>query len=268
MKTTIVFLLALVACFAVTDSTITRPDETFWNKVHELESSVERHMSLKMEDKSHYFFVIYYREVLGRVMKDYANNAVNVTKWTIASLGVSDTDVRTAIAAETPNACFTSLLNSLDTILEQSGYAISTCVELPNANSSKVAQEFIDFSDAEIAKTSDFPWIQFDAFIGRNFFTQPDEIIARLKELLEVQIAEAAIVQANAYSLLQKLIKIWYGNQMSDDVCFIDLEAAIKSSYEAVQGRFTMCRTFGSRGARSILPPLDIASFFSKFVKP
>lgn len=261
MKFLISFVIILVSFFAASDSVITRPDGVL-QKLDEIRTLVSEYTVFVSNQTSLGHFLPLFRRVNSAIIFDVFNSTFHVIKETVANLGSSDTDIRATLEAETQNSCILSLLTSLDQVIELSGYAISNCVDITNPNVFVITDNYTKDVAESCLIADNLPHILFKPFIGRNVFTQPEEIIARLQELYDIEVADDAETLDRLLAKSNDFAFGWYDEYFAVKACLEDIEASIKSSYDAVQLRLPQCKAYGTRAPRSFIDAINIAQFF------
>lgn len=196
----------------------------------------------------------------GEALKAHYNRTVSAAEESIQATATAGALVRAAIAAETSNACFLNLINGLNDGIEYGGFSISVCVGDNDPSLITVSAE-TDAAVAELQKVvNGLPQIIINALIGRNAFTEPDAIVARIEELLAEEKAKieelaAAIIEKNGSAT-----SAWDKQYDSLKTCLAETQTSIQYVNSAVQSQIPVCVKFGNRGARSGL--INVAEFF------
>jgi hypothetical protein len=199
-----------------------------------------------------------FREVSGRRTAQLYNQSLDIIENSVKQISADDDTIRAKLNAETQGACITNLNNYADSIIELSGYAISACIEGDESLALNMTAEFTAMLDSFEREVNFLGEIALNALIGRNVFTQGDEIIARVQEQLD---AKTAAFNAKRGELIEK------ANQFPgvSSQYFSTLTSCANAAFESVcagtafvESQFKVCARFGSRGTRSVLPNPEI----------
>lgn len=250
MKSAKVFIV-LASLLAASQAAITRPDEVL-AQLDALEETVFGYQAAVQQK------IRVFRSSNGESTGDYYNKTLNIVEANIRTISASDVDIRTTLTAQTQSACIINLVNFLDQIIELSGYAISNCIEVKDNNTSISNVDFTAILDSFEGDVNVLAQIIVNALIGRNIFTQGDEILARVQEQLDAKTAEFDTVLASLTGKSNEITSS-IDKEITDlNTCFDDINESIQSAIFTVQSQLPVCNKFGGRGARSFLPrPAD-----------
>lgn len=190
------------------------------------------------------------RRTASSVGFNYKNGYVNLLKRVITEVSLLDEPSRAVLAAENSTACILNLVSFMDNIRELSGYAISNCVE----DKSGWNVRFANVSGAIDAFELDLNnLIQaiLDGLIGRNSYTEPDDILKRQLELLNERLAafnnKLASFKNSLGVDLNTVLNYTYDNEQK---CFDAITYNVNSAVAMVSSQLAVCRVFSGRGQR------------------
>lgn len=248
------FAVVLASMFVASNAAIQRPDQVLAD-IEAAEQEVETYQSslqARIRD---------IRAGGASISAEFITKANLVIKNNIRAISVSDSEVRTALAAVAPSACITSLESFADDIIELSGYATSNCIEIKDNNSTTKTVDVSTLLDEFEREVNSLGLIPINAFIGRNIFTNGSEIIAKI-------IAELAAKKVQFDATLENLLAQSGGvsNEFQAKLeklktCFVDINASVASAIGVVQAQIPVCVRFSSRGGRALFP-FKAAAFF------
>jgi hypothetical protein len=141
----------------------------------------------------------------------------------------------------------------VDSIIELSGYATSNCIEV-DVSTLNMTSEFTAMLDSFERDVNFLSEIALNAMIGRNVFTQGDEIVARIQELLDAKTEFYTIKLAEFVEKAKEVETSEFQDFTALKACIKDVEESVSAGTAFVGSQLQVCARFGSRGARSVLP--------------
>lgn len=241
MKFWINFVLFWFSCFAATESvTIVRPEGVL-QKLNEVKTLVADYKVYKNDQTSLGHFLPLFRGINSIIIFDVFNSTVDVFKQTVARLGSSDKEIRPILEAENQNACVLSLLTSLEQIIEFTGYAISNCIDITDLKVFVITNEYIKDVEESSIIADNLPYILTNAFIGRNVFTQPEKIKARLQELYDIEISDDAETLERLLAKSNDFAFGWHDEYFAVKSCLDKIENDVKIDYDNVKAKLPQC---------------------------
>lgn len=187
---------------------------------------------------------------------------MNIIEKNIKEIAASDLTTRSSLEAETKSTCIANLLAFLDQVLELSGYAISNCIELENSATTNASIEFIAALESVGKEASVLGEIIIKALTSRNVFTQGDEIIARVEELLgeEKKTLDAELADLAVKS--RGIVEAWETSFKTLQACYTEINVSVNDGLSIIASQLPVCKKFGGRGARSAFTLPDPADLF------
>lgn len=263
MKTVLSLVLAITLSNAQ-GSEITNPPDGVLQKIDEIQDLINTYRIYNQDEPSLGRFIQVFRQMTPIIYMDNFNYTFNTHLQAIARLGSADADFRSKISAENPNSCFDNLLTSLSNAVEYSGYFISDCIDINDPSIFTKTKTFLkDIEESDkIARA--LPIIPFKALIGRNVFTKPDEIIARLQELYDIEFSNDKEVLERLLDEINIFALGWNSESFGIEACLKGIDASVKNAVEAIEARIPSCRSYGGYKPRSSIVPIDITQFFPK----
>jgi len=254
MKFLAVVAVLLACCH--TQAAITRPDQVL-AKLNEIEEKV---FDYQGELKHN---VTQFRAMTSLLINDMYNYTLGVIESSVEEISASDIVIRAELEAETQSACITNLNNFIDQIIELSGYAISNCIIVSDNTTFAETKTYFQFLDEFEQRVNTLAQLIVNALIGRNVFTQSDEIIARVEELFDAKVSEYDDELDELLNKINEWYLQWIGEVTSVEACFGSIGTSIHAGIGAVKAQLPICRIFGGRGARSLSAvPLNAKDFF------
>ena len=246
MKFVLAFSTLAIVLATSINAAITRPDQVLIELT-----------TLETEIISYQFAVLQkiesFRLARSTMDTDYWNRTLTVIKANIRNISSSDTNIRSALAAETQTACNLNLANFLDQIIELSGYAISNCVEARDAVNETVSFEALEALYNFEEDVHAINVIITNALIGRNIFIEGPAIVARVQEQLVAKRAVYGAIFQQIISTSSTITEMYDKEIDNLQTCFSGVETSIQGGISAVRDQLPVCITFGARGARSLL---------------
>lgn len=249
MKCLFIWLIFSATCFEVLESSPTASDEVL-EKLNEIRNIISEYKVYKEGETSLGHYLPLFRYSNSFIMLDVFNSTIDITKKAVAKMMISDASIRASLEAEKQNSCISSLLASLDYIIETSGYLISNCLKITNTDIFTIIDDYLKDVEASNLAADNLPAILTVVFIGRNIFTQPDEIKARIQELFDERTAGDADTLARLLEKSNKFAGAYHNEYFAVRSCLNDIEIYVQSSYASVQSRLPICQTFGERSPR------------------
>lgn len=250
-----IFLIAASLLISA-EAAIKNPAEVI-AKINELKAGVfnyQGEISAILED---------FRQRSGRSSDSagYANRTLVVLEEKILKISAEDSEVRIVLDTQATNACIANLRSFLDQILELSGFATSNCIELEGDTSVGGSENFTSTLAAIAKDANALGEIFIKALIGRNIFTQGDEIIARIEELLKEQKETLTVSIAALQALEGQVGDSWETSFKALDTCMNNVIISVSDAALMVASQLPVCAKFGGRGARSAILPNPKAFF-------
>lgn len=257
------FLLtfAVLSAIAVaSNATIAYPSVVF-EKLNEVAGLVARYKTYTEGEVSLGRFVELFQQMNPLITKDVFNETAELVMQNAANLAALDAEVRDLLLAEKQNSCIRSMLTFLDQILMQSGFIISNCIDITSPDVFKKTFDYYsDLMDA-IKTIEKLPLVLFNPLIGRNVFTQPDEIAARIQELYDIELSDDQETYDRLLAKINIFVFAWHDEYSSIKQCIENVQVAVVEAQTAVKAQLPLCRAV--KAARSLaLRPLDVADFF------
>jgi hypothetical protein len=246
------FVLASVLV-STSSAAITRPEQ-----VHELfggiQSTIFAYQS-SVQDQIRTF-----RRINGERAVEYYNETLEIIDSSIKNISSSDIEIRSTLTEQPQNPCVTNLVNYVDNIIEQSGYAISNCINIGGENTLNSSSEFTALLDAFERDVNFLQQIAVTSLVGRNVFTQGSEIVERIQAQLDSKTAEFTERLTALTEAARKIATSAPNDFETLKVCFREVDASVANGLSTVEAQVPVCARFGGRGARSSLP--DPVTFF------
>lgn len=246
MKCFNILVLVMALLLIPSDAVITKPDAVL-AKIDGLEEEVfEYQASIQAKIRS-------MRVSGGQISNDLFNQSLTIIGNNIKNISVSDNDISSTLAALNESACVKSLINTVDQIIELSGYAISNCIDLQNATSvncttDPAALGILDKVEKDIYYLTA---VIVNAFIGRNVFTEGDTIVKRVQEQLNTTRTEIDKALSQIEKTFGDFKAAWDEEIKEMQTCFDNIDKSIQSAIVTVKAQIPICTLFGGRGARS-----------------
>lgn len=189
-----------------------------------------------------------------------AETSISIIESNIQKISASDLEIRFLLDKQASSSCTMKLKDFLDQIIVLSGYAISNCIEEENDASSSSSFENFASLDAITKNADELGKIILNTLIGRNVFTQGDEIISRAKEILEEQkkVLDTAVNNidiGNIVALNNAALKKF-------KVCYDLAQTGVQQGLLVARNQIFTCETFGRKAGRSISALPDPLIFF------
>lgn len=248
-------------CTVSVNSAISYPAVVF-QKLREIGDLVANYKIFKEEDASLGRFVEIFQQMNPLIAKDVFNETVEVITQNIEKLAALDSSIRNVLLAEKQNSCILSLLTFLDQITTQSGFLVSNCIEITDPAVFHKTSEYYNNLKETIKQIEKLPLVMFNPFVGRNVFTQSDEIAARIQELYDIELSDD---QETLDGLLEKInifALAWHNEYFSIKSCLGEVEGNLKDAHAAIQAQLLQCKAFGGKTGRSFQKTLDFADYF------
>lgn len=248
-------LLALASALVSSNAAITRPDQVL-QQLSEIQDSVfDYQASVQSQLRT-------FRLQNGERSGEYFNKTLEIIDQGIKTISASDVDIRAALANETQTACISNLVNFIDQIVELSGYAISNCIEIKDNSTLPISSELTLLLEKFERKVDNLQEICVEPLVGRNVFTQGDEIIKRIKNLLEQRTTAFTEKLAELAEKAKQLPVLADQDFAALNSCLGEIGGSVQSGIKVVESQLAVCIRFGGRGARSVLP--NPKNFFPK----
>lgn len=183
-------------------------------------------------------------EMNGIVLKDAFNYTLASFVSTVQQLGTSDAPTRALIASKKQNACFKNLLSFLDSFIEMSGYSVASCFQLYNPSVLNSTDLYYQDLAAMGTAVNDIQAMLLSPFIGRNPFTQPDEIIADYKAQQSATLDGRAADLARLMEEINEFTLGWQSESISIVTCLGTIFDDVSANYAMVQVQIPKCTAF------------------------
>lgn len=191
----------------------------------------------------------------------YKNGYVNLVKRVITDVSLLDEPSRNVLAAESQTSCILNLVSFMDNIRELSGYAISNCIEDKSGWNARFAtlSGSIDVLHADL---NNLIQAILDGLIGRNSYTEPEEILRSQLQLFNERLLALKEKLDNLKDSfdadLNDVASYTYDDEQK---CFDAITYNVNSAVSLVQSQLVVCRVFTGRGQR-IAVALNADNFF------
>lgn len=256
IKLAVIFTLALNLSEA---ANITRPDAVL-EKFDEIFTLVSDYRIYKPDEVSLGRFVSAFRELNSLSIPSYFRDTLDAIEENIKRLNGLDTEMRNLLAAEVQNACILTIFSTLDLIAELTGFSVSNCIDISDWNVFTITDDFLNDIIVSNAVVDKLPDVMIKPFIGRNVFTQPEEIIKRMQELYDTELIDDKETFDRLMDKSNAFYFAWYDEYSAIVNCLSSLDASINNSFSAVKSQVTQCRAYGGRNPRNL--PIDITQYF------
>ena len=250
------FAIFLASILVASQAEITRPDkvlvelDNFKKEVSGYQTSIQQKISS-------------FRESNGELTGDHYNISLAIIEENIKSISVSDVVVRETLAEQKQTACIINLVGVINNLIELSGYAISNCISLKDNSNYTINSDFKELLDSFERDVTVLSEVIINALIGRNIFTQGNEILERVQDQLKAKYAEFDAVIA-ALAERSTGVTVSMETEVSSlKTCFVEVDESIQSGIAAIKGQIPICVRFSGRGARSaVIIPFEANDFF------
>lgn len=251
--------VTLVTILMVAEAAITRPDAVL-EKLDEIFALVSDYRTYKPDEASLGRFVTAFRQLNALAIPSFQRDTLDAIEENIRRLDGLDTEMRGTLAAEVQNTCIVNLFSTLDLIAELTGFSISNCIDITDPNVFTITEDFLeDVRECNVV-VDNLPLVLVKPFVGRNVFTQPEAIIARLQELYDIELSDDQETYDRLMKKSNDFWSAWYNEYYGITNCLKGLDTSVNSSYAAVKSQLTFCRAYGAKNPRNL--PIDIARYF------
>lgn len=199
---------------------------------------------------------------LGEKTSFIVEKNLDIAEGNIAGVSTTHIFVRTTLEQEQQTACVINLLGFLDGMTELSGYAISNCIGDTNLGKSNQSLAVSDALNKIKEDVNSLVELIIQALIGRNAFTQGDEIIERIETLFAEKRTSLDLDIVDLTSKTDEIKNSLAITFMNLKNCFKDLNESIEQGVVLITGQLPVCKMFEGRGARTALPILPHPSQF------
>lgn len=200
------------------------------------------------------------RNGLSGQLSTFYNDASTVIDEKVKSISTSDADIRVTLAEFTNQQlkCVIDATNFVDQTIQYSGYEVSNCIEKAEI---AIDSESVDalssngnFSAIE-AKINILPRLIVDALIGRNVYTQFNEIETIAAENFATSVAEIKADLAE-FELSSELPASWQTILSDLTTCFDITQMAVNDGLTMIATRvIPSCRQFANNPRARSSPP-------------
>lgn len=245
---TVLFILAVlsVTTFIESQVIITRPDAVL-EKLSELKELVFDYKMYRDGETSLAYFLPLMRKVNPLILRGTFNYTIQAVKNAAKNIAESDAAVNEILAGEKQNSCIKSLAAQINLQTEMSGFYSSDCLNIYNWNIFNITEDWLtdlEFSGMEVDR---FPQILINAFIGRNAFTQSDDIIARLQETYDGNLANYLETYTRLMTKDNQFALGWHQEAFSIENCLNALQADLTSYYSGITAQIPICRKYSGK---------------------
>lgn len=245
---TVLFILAvlLVTTFVESQAIITRPDAVL-EKLIELKELVFDYKIYRDGDTSLAYFLPLMRKMNPLILRGTFNYTIQAVKNAAEIIAKSDAAALEILAVENQNSCIKSLAAQINLQTEMSGFYSSDCLNIYNWNIFNITEDWLTDMETSGKEVDSFPQILINAFIGRNAFTQPDDIIARLQETYDGNMATYLETFSRLMTKDNQFALGWHQEAFAIEDCLNELQADLESFYSGITAQIPICRKYSGK---------------------
>lgn len=248
MKCFNIFVVLLASILIPSGAVVTKPDAVL-AQIESLEDQVfEYQATVQIQVRN-------LRSSGGQISSDLFNKTLTIIESNIKNISVSDNEISSSLASLNQSACVKNLVNTVDQIIELSGYAISNCIDVQNASSlnSTTDLESLHLLESVEKDINYLAAIIVNAFVGRNVFTEGDSIVTRVQEQFNTTRTEIDATLSRVRGNSGNFTAAWDDEIKELQTCFNAIDVSIQSAISFVRAQIPICKMFGGRGARSAI---------------
>lgn len=246
MKLLSTFTLVVVLTLVKAQTTITRP-EAVLEKLGEFKQLVSDYKLYRDGESSLAYFLPLIRRMNPLILRGSFNYTIQAVKKAFAEIGDRNNDVQNVLAAEKQNSCMKNLAVQVDLQTEMNGFFLNDCVNIYDLNVFNVTEDYLTDMEASGVEVDGFPQILINAFIGRNVFTQPEEIVARLQETYVINIANYTETLTRLLDKDNKFALGWNSEAFSIEGCFKEVQSGLANSFTGITSQIPICRKYSGK---------------------
>lgn len=245
---TVLFVLAvlLVTTFVESQVTVTRPDAVL-EKLEELKELVFDYKIYRDGETSLAYFLPLMRKMNSLLLRGTFNYTIQAVKQAAANIAKADASAIEILAVEKQNSCIKSLSVQINLQTEMSGFYSSDCLNIYNWNIFNITEDWLTDMEMSGMDVDSFPLILINAFIGRNAFTQPDDIIGRIQETYDSSMATYLETYSRLMTKVNQFALGWHQEAFAIENCLKELQTDLASSFSEITTQIPVCRKYSGK---------------------
>lgn len=177
-------------------------------------------------------------------VQNYYVQAATLIEEGINKLSASGQAVATTLKSQTQTACILNLIAMVNGTIENTGYAVSNCVDDVNGVVSTAFKSFEATLDAYERNVYVESQIVLDAFSGRNIFTSPKLVTNRITSTYNGKVTTFAGYVTVITENLNNVTTVYQDQLTILGECFVSLNDDITSSLGMISKNLATCLKF------------------------